>query len=65
MSRVKVRFIGDEPRHVSILPAGTLKRVEPDEVFEVDELVADSYACQPDLYEVDEAPAPVVKKESK
>ncbi len=65
MSRVKVRFVGDEPREVSILPAGTLKRVEPDEVFEVDEKVADSYACQPHLYEVDEPVAPAAKKESK
>jgi hypothetical protein len=70
---VSVRFVGDEAREVSILPAGILRRVEPDEVFEVDEKVADSYACQPHLYEVDEvaAPAavakstaPAVKKES-
>jgi hypothetical protein len=61
---VKVRLIGDEARDVSILPAGILRRVDPDEVFEVDEKVADSYACQPHLYEVDEAPAPVAKKES-
>jgi hypothetical protein len=56
---VSVRFVGDEPRDVSILPAGTLRRVEPDEVFEVDEKVADSYSCQPHLYEVDEPAAPV------
>jgi hypothetical protein len=58
VAKVKVRYIGDEPRDVSILPSGDLRRTEPDELFEVDEKVAESYRCQPALYEVDEsAPA--------
>ena len=45
------RYVGDEPREVSILPAGTLRRVEPDELFKVPDEHAESYACQPHLYE--------------
>jgi hypothetical protein len=54
---VGVRYIGDEIREVSILPSGELRRVEPDELFQVDEKVAESYSVQPHLYEVDEKPA--------
>lgn len=61
MPNVKVRYIGDEPREVSILPDGFLRLVEPDELFEVPAAVAESYAVQPHLYEVDE-PAPTTKK---
>jgi hypothetical protein len=45
------RLLGDEPRHVSMLPSGTLRRLEPDEVFTVPDGHADSYECQPDLYD--------------
>jgi hypothetical protein len=54
------RFIGDKARQVSMLPAGTLQLVEPDEMFDVPEAVADSYECQPDLYERLDEPPPVV-----
>lgn len=47
----KFRLLGDEPRHVSMLPSGTLRRLEPDEVFTVPDEHADSYECQPALYE--------------
>lgn len=57
MPNVKIRYIGDEPREVSILPAGDLRLVEPDELFEVDAKVVESYAVQPHLYEVEETPA--------
>ena len=53
----RFRFIGDEPRQVSILPAGSLRLVEPDELFEVPDEHAPSYECQPDLYVYDDAPA--------
>jgi hypothetical protein len=54
VAQVKVRYIGDEPRDVSILPSGDLRRLEPDELFEVDEKVVASYECQPALYDVSE-----------
>lgn len=54
MANVKVRYVGDEARHVSILPGGELRLVQPDGVFEVPEKVAESYSGQPDLYEVQE-----------
>lgn len=57
MALVKVRYIGDDIREVSILPEGNLRRIEPDELFEVDEKVITSYSCQPHLYDVDEKPA--------
>lgn len=47
-----VRYVGDEPREVSILPAGNLKLVKPDETFEVPEKYAGSYGCQPHYFEV-------------
>lgn len=51
---VQVRYVGDEPRQVSILPAGELRALEPDEVFEVPDEWAPSYECQPALYDVPE-----------
>jgi hypothetical protein len=45
------RYVGDEPRQVSMLPSGELRLVEPDQVFTVPDAVWDSYACQPHLYE--------------
>jgi hypothetical protein len=48
----RFRHVGDEPRQVSILPGGVLRRIDVDEVFEVDDKVADSYASQPALYEL-------------
>jgi len=53
----RFRYLGDEARHVSMLPAGTLRLVQPDEIFNVPENVADSYECQPDLYEREDEPA--------
>jgi hypothetical protein len=53
----RFRYLGDEARHVSMLPAGTLRLVQPDEIFNVPEGVADSYECQPDLYEREDEPA--------
>ena len=54
----RVRFIGDEPREVSILPAGVLRLLEPDELFTVPDEHAGSYSCQPDLYDVGDEHAP-------
>ena len=51
MALVQIRYVGDEPREVSILPAGVLRPVQPDDVFDVDELVADSYSCQPHFFQ--------------
>jgi hypothetical protein len=53
-----VTYIGDETRDVSILPDGFLRRIEPDQKFTVPDEWAMSYACQPDLYEVDGFPWP-------
>jgi hypothetical protein len=53
----RFRYIGDEARQISMLPAGALQLVEPDEIFNVPESVADSYECQPDLYERQDEPA--------
>lgn len=53
----RFRYVGDEPRQVSILPAGTLRTVEPDELFEVPAEHADSYECQPHYFQRDD-PAP-------
>lgn len=61
VAMVSVRYIGDEVREVSILPDGLLRRVEPDELFQVDEKVSDSYSCQPHLYEVSETSAKTKK----
>lgn len=46
-----VRFIGDEPREVSILPDGLLRLVHPDTTFEVPKEYLESYWCQPHYYE--------------
>lgn len=54
---IRFRYIGDEPREVSILPAGVLRLLEPDELFYVGEDHAASYECQPALYVRDEPPA--------
>jgi hypothetical protein len=54
---VKFRYIGDEPRAVSILPSGEIRRMDPDQLFEVDGDYWESYASQPHLYEaLDEDP---------
>jgi hypothetical protein len=47
----KFRLIADEARQVSILPSGSLRKIEPDEVFDVPDRHAESYECQPHLYE--------------
>lgn len=46
----RFRYVGTEPRQVSILPSGRLQKVEPDELFDVPDDHAASYECQPDLY---------------
>jgi len=48
----KFRYVGDEPREVSMLPTGDGRRLEPDELFDVDDKVAASYECQPQFYEL-------------
>lgn len=45
------RYVGDEARAVSILPAGELVRLEPDQLFDVGDDWWESYACQPHLYQ--------------
>jgi hypothetical protein len=50
----RFRLIADEAREVSILPAGTLRAVQPDELFDVPDEHAASYECQPALYRRDE-----------
>lgn len=50
MSNVRFRFIGAEPRLVSMLPSGELRRVEPDQLFAVPAEFWESYACQPHYY---------------
>ena len=45
------RYVGDEDRLVSILPAGELFRLQPDQLFDVGDEFWDSYACQPHLYQ--------------
>lgn len=52
----KFRMIAHEPRHVSILPAGELRRLERDELFEVPDELDASYECQPHFYQRDDAP---------
>lgn len=49
----RIRYVGDEPREVSILPEGTLRRVDPDQLFEVPDEHVESYECQPHLYTVE------------
>jgi hypothetical protein len=51
----RFRLVADEPRLVSMLPAGELRRLEPDELFEVPDEHAASYEGQP-YYQRDEAP---------
>lgn len=46
----KFRYIGEEPRVVALLPAGA-RRLEPEEMFEVPDSVAEAYECQPQLYD--------------
>lgn len=46
----RFRLVADEPRQVSILPAGELRLVAPDELFTVPDEHADSYTCQPHYY---------------
>lgn len=60
----RIRYVGDEPREVSILPAGMLRRLEPDELFDVPDEHAESYACQPHLYDVGDDRAPRKKTKS-
>jgi hypothetical protein len=50
----RVRYIGDEPRAVSILPEGRVQHLDPDELFEVGDDYVDSYTCQPHLYQIEE-----------
>lgn len=57
----RVRYVGDELRQVSILPAGTLRLLEPDELFTVPDEHVESYACQPGLYDVGDEHAPKKK----
>lgn len=57
----KVKLLADEPLLVSILPHGTLRRVEPGEVFDVDDKHVESYECQPDLYDVQPVKKPTRK----
>lgn len=57
----KFRFVGEEPRQVSMLPHGGLRRVEPDEIFEVPDEHAESYESQPHFYERQDAPKPARK----
>lgn len=52
------RMIADEDRQVSMLPSGELRKLEPDELFEVPDEVADSYECQPHYFELVSAPKP-------
>lgn len=54
----RIRYVGNEPREVSILPAGVLRHLEPDELFDVPDEHAESYRCQPDLYDVGDDHAP-------
>jgi len=59
----KFRYVGDEPREVSMLPTGDGRRLEPDELFDVDSAYADSYRCQPGLYEeIETAPKKAAPK---
>lgn len=60
----KFRYVGDEPREVSMLPNGTLRRLEPDELFDVPDTVDDSYTCQPGLFERVDAPVKAKTKEN-
>jgi len=48
---VKIRYVGDEDRQVSLLPAGDLYAVQPDAVFDVPDEWVESYSCQPHLYQ--------------
>ena len=59
----RFRYIGDEPREVSMLPAGITRLLEPDEVFTVPDEHADSYECQPGLYQRDEPAKRATKKD--
>lgn len=52
----KFRLIHDESRHVSILPHGSTKRVQPEEIFTVPDKYSAAYECQPHLYELIEEP---------
>lgn len=61
MSTARFRYIGDEAREVSMLPEGTTRRVEPDEMFEVPTAVAKSYECQPHLFDRNDKPSPKPK----
>ena len=47
----QIRYRGDEPRQVSILPAGATRKVDLDEVFTVPDDHAESYDCQPHYFE--------------
>lgn len=61
---MKIRYVGEESRQVSILPHGMLRLVEPQEVFDVPDAHVASYECQPDLYEVQAAKKTAGKAES-
>lgn len=52
----KFRYLGSEIRAVSMLPAGVLRKLDPDELFDVPDAVADSYECQPGLYRREDEP---------
>jgi hypothetical protein len=48
---VKLRYVGEEPREVSILPAGMLRAVQPEDVFDVPDEWVESYSGQPHFYQ--------------
>jgi len=51
----RFRLVADEPRQVSILPAGELRLIEPDELFDVPAAHVESYTCQPHYYKYEDA----------
>jgi hypothetical protein len=58
----RFRMIADEAREVSMLPSGS-RLLQPDEVFDVPDVHAESYSCQPGLYEeIETAKAPAKAK---
>lgn len=61
---MKIRYVGPNPRSVSMLPAGTLRNVVPDELFEIPDKHAKSYTCQPALFKAESAAKPDTKEKN-
>lgn len=57
----RFRYVGDEPREVTLHPTGITRRVEHGDLFDVGDSYVSPFESEPDLYVRDEPPAGTVE----